>query len=382
MRVGVMTLRFHNYGTILQALGLQHILIQLLKSSTIDVEMINCYANRADEGSSPATHLLYKPAPETQRRYAEARELFLDHVEYRRQLFRSFVEQHIKLSEYYKDFRSLKSAIYDVYITGGDQTMSLLSYYNKEQFPYLLAFTDSKNKIAYGCGMHKDATKPFRIEFMSLPLLSQYKKIMVRETLGAETLSRYLNRTIEVVLDPVLLLNAEDYLPFMTKPAVKINDNYIFAYFLNVDDNNDHERLICLLTEFARKEQKKILLVSSNIPINNEFVTTVVEAGPAEWLWLMANAENILTNTYHGAAFAVLFNKPFYAVGKDARKADLLDTLGLSGHLGPLDDLQNRHGRLEVDYSAVNGFLHREQARCKKLLKESVEMCKEEKTIS
>lgn len=362
----------HNHGSVLQAYALQQV---LARHCGLDVQIIDFAHNWAERVSDAAVHLLYTPTPGTLDRYRSARAVWLADVNARYALFEAFIGTHLRLSRRYEGLRSLVEdpPRYDIYISGSDQIWNTDLNIGDLMLPYFLCFTRSARKIAYGCGMNKDASGPFAIGFQYLPMLRAYKKIMVREEWGAASLARYVDAPVDVVLDPTLLLRASDYAPCMRKPRVNIEEPYIFAYFLMIADNVELARR---LKSLAAQSGRRVVLVSSELPIHDEYITTVTAAGPAEWLWLIRHAEAVVTSSFHGAALAAVFNRPFYTVGSDSRKQTLLKTLGLCDRIiGGWDGLPRYGGWPSIDYSAVNARLDAQRARCIGLLLDAVGLC-------
>lgn len=93
-------------------------------------------------------------------------------------------------------------------------------------------------------------------------------------------------------------------------------------------------------------------------------ILNITDAGPAEFLWLFDNASAIVTNSFHGSAFAINFNKPFYTIiparkQNNSRQISLLSLFGLSNRLllegAELPDFS------EIDFTLPNSILDRER---------------------
>jgi hypothetical protein len=379
MKIGIITSHNnHNYGASIQAWALAHTVNQITNSQT--TEFID-FVSESRGFSCEVSHILYPPSllsmPSSVKNN-DAREIYKNEIEERYRLFELFCEKHMIFSKSYKSWTEIHSdpPEYDIYLTGGDQIWDTVTWsFDSAQYPFLLAFTNCPNKIAYGTGMYHGADN-YRLEFKTLVLLRQYKRIMVREDYGAKVLRRYLNQPIDVVLDPSLLSSTDDYGSIMKKPELDINEGYIFVYSLTCYKETPDERI---LTEIAKKYKKKIILVSSGMPINNDYVTTLIGAGPAEFLWLCANSDAIIANSFQALVFSILFNRPFFSVISDARKNTLLNTLKLSGRiLNTFNEIYDRYNDIKVDFTLANELLEKERIRCRNLLKEAIEMCKPE----
>lgn len=119
-----------------------------------------------------------------------------------------------------------------------------------------------------------------------------------------------------------MLLDEEEYLPL--KKPVKENYPYVLAYYFSEDK---------MLDECARKASKILELPLIEIhyyKLTDKDRYQIADCGPGEFLTYFHEAEYILTNSYHGVVFSVIFKKSFYAVyQKDSRKDLILKKLGL-----------------------------------------------------
>jgi len=378
-RAGIITWHYpHNFGTMLQAVALQTTINNIRKDVIAEIIDYIDYNELDGKGySNFGTHMLYKPTIYTPSYYRTAREIYIDELNKRYELFEAFKKKYINLSTNFTDIEDLAvNCIYDIYISGGDQIWNndIRSY--ESIFQHMLGFTNNPNKFAYGCGMAAFRMEPYALDFHYLPLLRVYKKFMVRESVGATTLKKYFNTDVDVVLDPVLLLNVEEHQPFVHKLKYNTEIPYIFAYIFGLENENMDERLIYILTEYTKRHRCKILLASNRIPINNEYITTLTAIGPSEWLWLVQNADAVITDSFHGTAFSIIYNRPFISIFRDGRKSTLLNLLGLSDRLiGSYEDLFQADLKLHIDFTNANILLEKERKRCKKLLKEAIDMC-------
>ena len=156
---------------------------------------------------------------------------------------------------------------------------------------------------------------------------------------------------MKVVLDPTLLLNKEEWMKVMSPVRKMKNEKYVLVYYIDeiaecveyarkIADKHDWK--VALMTNTARR--------FSGVDINIPFV------GPAEFLWLFDNAQYICTNSFHGTAFAVNFNKDFVSVIKrnsPQRAQTLLTNVGLSDRL--LTNISQIDGlSTSIDWNSAN----------------------------
>ena len=185
------------------------------------------------------------------------------------------------------------------YIVGSDQVFHPKS-------PYLRAFffdfpkNDSK-KIAYapsfGMSDFNDGItqkiKPFLIDFDYLSC---------REQDGAAYLSKVVNKSIPVVLDPIFLLSKQQWLKMAVLPKTK--SKYIFIYDLNGGYN-----LIKIAKKIQKETELKIICQTQTAHRFYKIDKQLYNTGPKEFVGYIANAEYVVTDSFHGTAFSVLFEK-------------------------------------------------------------------------
>ena len=166
--------------------------------------------------------------------------------------------------------------------------------------------------------------------------IKKFDTISVRESRGAEIIQKLTNKTVHTVCDPVILLECSEWKKIAINPKYK--KPYILVYFL---ENNHGSRD---LIEYLRK------VTGYDVVIFNEYIRDFIKpyhkaysASPEEFVGLFNNASFIYTNSFHGTAFATIFEKPFISAiaidqevaknNNDSRKIDYLKRVGLEDRL-------------------------------------------------
>jgi len=140
--------------------------------------------------------------------------------------------------------------------------------------------------------------------------------------------------------------------------------------------HNNNPNIKSLLEMIANITGYNIVLINSSIPIFSDCVTTLTATGPAEWLWLIQNAEAIISSSFHGVAFSLIYNKPFFCVGEDTRKRSLLDSIGLSHRIiQNFKELPDSFENFYLDFKKANILLKNERERSLKLLQSALDIC-------
>ncbi len=315
LKIGILTFHYaHNYGAVLQCYALQQMLSNLYPDANVCVVD---YQNQKIKNDYKIFHL------NTKNPYRLLRSLFGSFVYFfdrakRSLAFHNFVKHNLNIGS--SNFND-----YDVIFYGSDQIWNPVicgGLENSKIDPIYFGANFSGVKIAYGAsdGNQLEVTEDVKKS------LNSFSAISVREKTLAEKLSS-LNRGISVVCDPVFLLSKEEWMSVAKVPKEK---GYIFAYKIGENPDFDEEA-----EALGKRLKKKVIQAVYVKPLkkifyrNQKLVTTV---SPLEFVGLIANADFVVTTSFHGTAFSVLLEKPFYVLKiktHSERITDLLKTVGL-----------------------------------------------------
>lgn len=359
MKIGILTFQQAiNYGAVLQLYALQKIIQKL----GADPEVINYI--------SPKLKNDYKII----RRNDGLRNLLASifcakaFCE-RKRRFKVFEKKYLNLTNELYSKRDLSRICnkYDYLITGSDQVWNYTI--TNTDFTYMLDFVeDSNKKISYAASFGV-AQIPDKLKIWYKNLLQDFKAISVREKQGKAIIKSLCNKEVSVVLDPTFLLTKEDWKKLNTCDTK--NKKYILVYCLRRSD---------LLNEFAEKLKIKtgfkiIVLNPRTKKIYSQ--SSAYSAGPEEFIGLFMNAEYVLTNSFHGTAFSINFNKNFLVdldinstVSTNSRLLNILSLLGLEDRI--IDNIDIEKMYQDIDYSKVNTILDEERRKSINYLKMSL----------
>jgi len=313
----------YNYGGTLQAYALQ----RFQRSLGIENELLRLpvfdkrVRRKTFDFKNPRTYLFLL--------YAKLNAfLFRKEAASLQRKFASFVSAHLKSTRLIETeeelFRHPPEA--DCYITGSDQVFALR---NPQAFARLLGWTPpGKYRCSYAASLGEYDWSPEERKRFSA-VLEGFDAISVRETYAQNLLRPLTGKEVQEHLDPVLLLSPGDY--DAVSAPVRREKPYVLVYPLL--HNPDMQELID-----KTRERLGMEIVSVRDGRFNRYKCDhyVPDAGPAEFLGLLRGAEAVLTTSFHGTAFACLFNKPFYVLTKNyksQRITDLLEHFGLSDRL-------------------------------------------------
>jgi hypothetical protein len=359
-RVGIISyFNYYNYGSMLQGFALQY----YIKSVTNDIEceLIN-YRGVPPTNSSKwrrlvtrvsrlGYYLLHTKEIYTKSKYAQK-------LAERNRYFDEFLQTMTVATKtlYHNKSQLIKNPpIYDIYVTGSDQTWSPNVSGGFDLSPMFLDFAvDGAKKVAYAPSLGVNSFTCEQ-ELYIRKKLQGYSILSCRETGGAVMLSKILDKQIPAVVDPTLLLNKECWNTLAHSP--RIGKKYIFCYFLG---NRQYYR------SFAQQLSNQTGLPIYYIPVNwhdfSDADNLLWNAGPLDFVGLINDAEYICTDSFHGVAFSSNLNKNFYAfvkhrgtadVGDNSRLFDYLKRIGLENRL--LTQYDGGEINIEdIDYSMAN----------------------------
>lgn len=203
----------------------------------------------------------------------------------------------------------------DVFIAGSDQCWryKFAPWYIDDYFYKPLLGTDKK-RISYAASFGVDYLEYDESMLLSCQkCLKEFSAISVREVSGINLLEQYFNvpkgKAVEV-LDPTMLLTADDYKELICKYNIT-DQRYIFTYIL--DDNEEKEKLISQI-------KQELQLSRINQKAQTGDIMALQEIEPVElWLSRIYHSSFVITDSYHGMVFSILFKKPFIVYGNAAR---------------------------------------------------------------
>lgn len=195
--------------------------------------------------------------------------------------------------------------------------------------------------------------------------LSNFEAISVREKTAVELLHKICSEKKCVqLLDPTFMIKAKEWCKYEKRPK-DLPDRYLAVYILGWCSPERKENIIKL----AKKLNNKIIWLA-DINHSKEFVY-----GPAEFLYVIRNADLVLTDSYHATVFSIIFNVPFYNMMREggtrkenmnSRILTLLETFKLSNRVISENDLLVGDSR--IDWELVNDILLYEQKRFRNYL--------------
>jgi hypothetical protein len=324
MKIGILTMPLHsNYGGLLQAYALQKVLKQMGHEVWI-ISREKPDMNLLRKAASLTKGILYRYILKNKIRPLVTFWITKQETLILEQHTSAFLNSYIfPRTKPLKSNRTLSKEIekqkFDAYVVGSDQV------WRPQYVPcitnYFLDFVKKQKnvkKIAYAVSFGIDNWEFKENETRKCSTLAQkFDAVSVREDSGINLCRKYLHREASQVLDPTLLLDKSDYIDIVLNAQTLQNSGNLMTYILNPSpEKSDLINRIAQnihLHPFSVMPSRKFTQKSKNNI--EECIFPPVD----QWLRGFMDAEYVVTDSFHGCAFSIIFNKPFVAIANEKR---------------------------------------------------------------
>lgn len=350
MKIGILTLPFNNnYGGILQSYALQ----TFLKKRGHDVTVIDRRWEKQRNGVVDGLKNIVKVISGI-----SLYRLILNKLKSKEMT--SFIYNRMSFTTKicsYIDFEKLRKYSFDSLIVGSDQVWRF-DYTKERRFNYFLDFAKSWKikKIAYAASFGTDELNIDNKSKKNISdLLSCFDLVSVREQSGVQICNEQFHVEAELMIDPTFLVSKEEYIK-LAKNATK-NEYGLLIYML--DFNKEKTDII----DFVSKEMDMKSFYIGLGPFLKKTMRKSVYPSIYNWLKGFENASFVVTDSFHGCVFSLIFNKPFLVVNNKergmARFITLLSTFGLESQLiSNITEINQTNLYKKIDFSSVNDKIH------------------------
>lgn len=348
-KLGILTFhRANNYGAVMQAYSLK----KSLQKLGTEAKIINYLSPKIEEQRPfnfnkfnlkkllkiPFNYILDK-------RFSSFRKFFLTDT-----------PQYIE-----KDLEKLTD--YNAFITGSDQVFNPSG--SNFDGAYFLSFVKKSKKYSYAASFGKSFLSDKDKNFIA-PLIKDFSNLSVRESIGIDIIRDLTGQKSCVNLDPIFLLNKEEWIQISKQVKEK---DYILVYLMH----NDGE-IFRFVDKLAQDLKLKTIIITTVV---RDFLISknTIIPNPQDWLGYFINAKYIVTNSFHGTAFSINFNKKFFvdflhsSANVNSRLENILDLFDLRDRL--IDNIGADYDR-PIDYDRVNKILELEREKSINYLKEII----------
>ena len=274
----------------------------------------------------------------------------------------------------------------DMFMIGSDQ---MWNYWDQKGmgYYYFLDFVDDKHPmISYSTSFgHKDYLAPKTNVEIQKVLLKRFSAISVREYDGVDICKNYFDIKATRTIDPVFLVNTSYYEGLIAKSPTNVERKYLFCYILtptkekgeilkSIASNLNLELVIALDGQVDIQENREKLGIDN----------VQTDLNVSQWLSFIKNADYVITDSFHGVCFSVIFKKQFSCMINKQRGSSrfdtLLDVLNLKSRaFEELEQVLNGGYKEQIDYDSVFKIINKEVEFSSKWLLDSVENALEEK---
>lgn len=359
MKLGILAFQNAiNYGAVLQIYALQTT-IEKMFGNEFQVQVINY-----DQKNVSEQYKLFK------RRGAFFSDLirnliYLPSNSLKNHKFKKFNKKYLKLSRPIGTVDDLSD--FGILIVGSDQVWNP-TIQNFNSMYFFKGVSSQIKRISYAASIGISSLNSEEEEYLSQNI-NLMDSISVREENAKNILKKYTDKQIDITLDPTLLLSKTEWLSIASN-NISEDDSYLLVYSLQ---NNDE--LVKTATKIAKQLNLDIKFVK---PFGNSIVgraSTEYSYGPNEFIELFVKAKYVVTNSFHGTCFSIIFNKNFITIPhkeRGVRMIDLLNLLNLNDRIIYSSNELSLDRMSEVDFYEANQILGELQKRSKMFLTENL----------
>lgn len=261
---------------------------------------------------------------------------------------KKFIDENLNIEyiEFKSDYkRKEKAEAFDCVLAGSDQIWNPININHL----FFLDFVENKKKISYAASMGS-TTIDNKVENKFRNYLKDFDYISVRELECKEILQPLTDNIIEVNIDPVFLCSVDEWRKYEVPYSIK--KPYILLYMLFWNEAYKEK-----IKELKKKTGLPVIAISNQL--SRVYADKIIyDIGPGEFLWLIDNAEYVISSSFHGVAFATIFNKQFSAVVNPAspsRIKHLMRTLDI-----PKVEIEDLDKGNLFDYKIINYHIKKE----------------------
>lgn len=354
MKIGILTLPFNNnYGGYLQAYALYHTLEKLGHTPEVIYRRANKKTSIKRLVKAILGTLRYRDIWWMQY-YYDREKMY----KWQGQLMKPFVDKYItrctsplySTSDLQKKCQKNK---YEAIIVGSDQVWR--PEYAPEIENYFINFIadNNINKIAYAASFGTSTPHYTSTQINKCgELIKKFKAVSIRESSGFDIIKKFkwICTEPKLVLDPTMLLTPEDYLSLCNNNSIDNNTDYAFCYIL--DNSLIKQELIKNICHHYNTNPNYILGI--NYKRQSKFIYPSIET----WITSLNKANIVITDSFHGMVFSIIFNKPFFVfVNKDRgqdRFTSLLSYLDLTDRIITDNSISSLTNKKSIEWTDVN----------------------------
>lgn len=323
MKIGILTLPLsYNYGGILQAYALQNVLVKMGH----DVRHINYPFKRKEAFFLvKLKRCIKKVLNKYPGHYIDYEERFNKWLPQISSNTSQFISSNINLTDEIKSFGELLEVDFDAIIVGSDQIWRPCMFQLDPTIAFLSFARNWKiKKIAYAASFGTSCWEYTDIQTKQCAELALlFNLITVREKDAVDICRQHLGLdNVSYVLDPTMLLEKTDYESLIEKANIGENEGGLFTYIL--DPSPSKQNIIDGISKKYNIEPFKVNSIDGNVKCElKDRIAQPVE----KWLKGFADADFVVTDSFHACVFSIIFNKPFIVIANKQRGLSRFESL-------------------------------------------------------
>jgi hypothetical protein len=371
MKIAILTQPLHtNYGGLLQAFALQ----KVLKSMGHEVLIVNLpfrlttFAKlRGIAKRTVKKYLLRQKNSQPifiVRPTLSEKKLISQHTN-------RFIQENIQTTfeiPFVEKLYRLKKYHFDAYVVGSDQVWR--PQYSPGISDFFLDFLGKDKqtrRISYAASFGVDNWEFSRKQTEKCKKLAQrFDAISVREDSGVRLCKEYLGTNATHLVDPTLLLNKEDYIELIHMDIIPERKDSVMVYIL--DKSKQKDAIVQKVVQHFNLSFNSVMSERNFSGEAREFINDCVVPPVSHWIKGFIDASYVVTDSFHGTVFSIIFNKPFIVIANKERGitrfTSLLTLFGLGNRLvSSVDQLSTEFLSNPIDFSTVNKIKAEQQTK-------------------
>lgn len=365
MHIAILTQALHsNYGGILQNYALQEVLRQMGHTSVTLDRHLNQSSNLLKDFGKRLLQLI-KPSYDQSLLTAKQKAIISSNQE-------RFITQNIartqKLFSQQAFDEYVQDNVFDAYIVGSDQCWRPM--YSANIFNYFLDFlpnSSTAKRIAYAASFGVEKWEFSDVQSQQVPgLAKRFDAISVREESALALCKKYLGVSSSWVLDPTMLLGSSGFERFIQPISEK---DYLLTYFLEASDEIQE---LCSSVQERYHLSSIVNNLNCNVFHRGQNLKSVKNISVEKWLSNIYHSSFVVTDSFHGAVFSLLFNKPFVVrlnkVRGNARLESLLTDFNLKDCIVTSKEIP----AIDFDWERINRHLAERQTESMSFLRNAL----------
>ena len=321
-KIAILTQPLHtNYGGLLQAYALQKVLRDMGHEVVTDKRpkiFISFFRQLLSVSKQfILKYILFRKGIETIFPYFQTQkeyDIISQHTE-------KFINQHIQTVDLFKEKTTPTEDVinaFDAYIVGSDQVWRPM--YSSFLPNYFLDFTKEKSckRIGYAISFGVSDWEFTSDEtILCKHLVKQFDSVSVREASAVSLCKTYLDAEAVHVLDPTMLLDKADYIKLVEQAGEPESSGNLMAYIL--DRTDEKTAILNKIASILQLNPFEVISAEKLSKKTKNNLSDCIFPPVTQWLRGFMDAKYVVTDSFHGSVFAIIFNKPFIAIGNKGR---------------------------------------------------------------